>query len=289
MAHKVTVPRSPITSTSGKLQVAQIPAAQDNLIWLIIDVESRQAAAVDGPDAEGVLAYCAAHGLTLTTVLNTHTHGDHIGINADLERRGLLSSIRVYGYEGTRDLIPGITDPVTEGSKVTFGGVTGTVMLTEGHLDGHISYVFENFLFCGDTMFGAGCGYLFSGPPQKMHDSLTRLSTLPGNTWVCCAHEYTEDNLRFAWSIEPDNTALTKRIQSVFALRQRGECSVPSQMQEEVATNPFLRHGSATLINNVKLAWPDKTLNNAAEVFAATRALKDRGDHKQIPDSELPL
>lgn len=289
MAHTVTQPRPPIPSTSGKLEVHQIPAAEDNLIWLLVDTATREAAAVDGPDAGAVLEYCQAHGIELTTIFNTHTHFDHIGINADLKKRGLLASLRVVGYEGSRDAIPGLTEPVEDGDTVRFGPVTGKVMLTEGHIDGHVSYVFENFVFCGDTMFGAGCGYLFSGPPAKMHASLTALSQLPSDTWVCCAHEYTEDNLRFAWSVEPDNDALAERIKSVFALRARGECSVPSQMSEEIATNPFLRHDSETLKQRVGKAMPDRSLGSPGDVFAATRALKDRGDHKKIPNADLPM
>jgi hydroxyacylglutathione hydrolase len=269
--------------------VHQLPAATDNLIWLLVDVASREAAAVDGPEAGTVLDHCRAHGLNWTTVFNTHTHGDHIGINRDLAARGLLSSMRVVGYEGMRDVIPGITETVNDGSNVAFGGSTGQVLLTEGHLDGHVSYVFEDVLFCGDTLFGAGCGYLFSGPPGKMHESLSRLCALPAETWVCCAHEYTEDNLRFAWSVEPDNTALAERIRRVFALRARGECSMPSQIGEELATNPFVRHASVTLRRNVALAMPERPLSTPPEVFAATRALKDRGDHKRLMDSELPL
>jgi hydroxyacylglutathione hydrolase len=163
------------------------------------------------------------------------------------------------------------------------------VMLTEGHIDGHISYVFGDVLFCGDTLFGAGCGYLFDGPPEKMFRSLSRLAELPGETWVCCAHEYTQDNLRFAWSVEPDNQELAARIRKVWAARSRGESSVPSRIEEERATNPFLRPGSPSLQASVRRAWGNREISGWVDWFAATRALKDRKDYRALASETLPL
>ncbi len=289
MPHVVTRPTAPFRSADGKLEVHQVPAWQDNFVWIAVCTETGQAAAVDGPDAEGALAYCEAHGLTLTTILNTHTHPDHVGINRDLERRGMLSSLRVFGARKKASDVPGLTDPVEEGSVVRVGNVEGRVMLTEGHIDGHVSYVFDDVLFSGDTLFAAGCGYLFDGPPEKMFDSLSRLTALDPSTRVCCAHEYTQDNLRFAWSVEPDNAALADRIRRVWALRAEGRASVPSTIAEERATNPFVRHASVTLRANVAAAWPDRDLSTPQAIFAATRALKDRKDYRGISDSALPL
>jgi hydroxyacylglutathione hydrolase len=289
MTHVVTMPRDPFRSADGSLEVHQIPAAQDNLIWLAVCTKTGAAAVVDGPSAGGLLDYCKANGIELGAIFNTHTHHDHIGVNADLASRGLLDGLRVVGPARVADQVPGITERVDDGAEVTLGAVTGRVMLTEGHINGHISYVFDDVVFCGDTMFGAGCGYLFDGPPAKMHDSLTRLSQLDGGTRVCCAHEYTQDNLRFAWSVEPDNEALAQRIREAWTLRSAGGCTVPSTIELERATNPFLRHGSASLRANVAKAWPDKTLSTPAEIFAATRALKDRKDYKSLSDQQLPL
>lgn len=290
ITHVVTQPTEPFETRDGRLRVHQIPAWQDNLIWLAECTETGEVAAVDGPDAGGVLDYCEAKGLKLTTIFNTHTHGDHIGINRDLAKRGLLEGLRVYGPAGAAAAVPGLTDPLSEGDSARIGQVTGRVMLTEGHLDGHISYVFDDVLFCGDTLFAGGCGYLFDGPPAKMHDSLSRLAELDGATRVCCAHEYTEDNLRFAWSVEPDNEALAERIRRVWAIRAEGGCTVPSTIAEERATNPFLRHGSASLEEAVRRAWgPERQISSPAEIFAATRALKDRKDYRQIEDRALPL
>ncbi|MCA9640982.1 MAG: MBL fold metallo-hydrolase, partial [Myxococcales bacterium] len=159
MQHVVSQPTPPFKSHSGALEVHQIPAWQDNLIWLIA-YGNKQAAVVDGPEADAVLAYCEAHDLTLTTILNTHTHGDHVGINRALAERGLLDGVQVIGPARAAGDVPGLTRGVDDGDSVTLGEVTGQVWLTEGHINGHVSYIFEDLLFCGDTLFAAGCGYL---------------------------------------------------------------------------------------------------------------------------------
>jgi len=268
--------------------VHQVPSWQDNFIWLLSTPDG-EAAAIDGPEAESALRYCADNGLRLTTILNTHTHPDHIGLNRDLARRGHLDAMRVVGSARRAGDIPGLTEPVDDGDAVVFGGVTGRALLTEGHIDGHISYVFGDVLFCGDTLFGAGCGYLFDGPPAKMYASLTRLAGLPGETRVCCAHEYTQDNLRFAWSVDPENDALADRIRRVWATRETGASSVPSTIAEERATNPFLRTDVPALRERVTAAFPDREYPDATAVFAATRALKDTKRYRALSDDILPL
>jgi hydroxyacylglutathione hydrolase len=270
VTHIVTRPCPPFTIAGGALTVHPLPAATDNFVWALVANDGSGVAAVDGPDADAVLALCERLRQPLTAVLNTHTHGDHIGINSDLERRGLLAGLRVIGPKKVAKKVPGITEPVGEGDRISFGNSTAEVWLTEGHLDGHISFLFPGAVFCGDTLFAGGCGYLFDGPPRKMHDSLTRLAQLPPDTRVCCAHEYTQDNLRFAWSVDPSNAALAARIQHVWAQRAHGEATVPSTIAEELATNPFLR------------------VNSLAE-FAARRALKDRKAYKSISDADLPI
>ena len=257
-------------------------------MWLIACNTTNEAAIVDGPDATAALACCEAFGLTLTAILNTHTHRDHIGVNLDLQKRGLLDGLTVYGRERTPGSVPGLTHPVGEGDTVRVGAVVGRTMLTEGHLNCHVSYVFDDVLFCGDTLFGSGCGYLFDGPAATMKSSLDRLAALPPETRVCCAHEYTQDGLRFAWSIEPNNEALKERIRNTWAIRAKGESSVPSTIGLERETNPFLRHPSTELRNNVARAMTPAA-DTPAAWFAATRQLKDSKQYRSLGDVGLPL
>lgn len=289
MAHVVTRPTEPFKTADGALEIHQIPSASDNLIWLVVATDGSEVAAVDGPGATEVLDYCGARGLTLTTIVNTHTHHDHIGINLDLERRGLLSKLRVIGPRRVARDVPGLTEPVDDGDTVVLGGCTGRVLLTEGHINGHISFVFSDVLFCGDTLFAGGCGYLFDGPPPKMFDSLRRLAALDARTKVCCAHEYTQDNLRFAWSVEPENEALAERIRQVWQLRKDGRCTLPSNIGIEQSTNPFLRYHSPAVRDHVRKAMPDAQLRDDCAIFAATRALKDTKKYRALSDDALPL
>lgn len=284
MAHVVTRPSDPFLTLGGALEVHQVPAAHDNLIWVLVCTATGEAAVVDGPGVEEVRAWAAGRSVRLRTILNTHTHGDHIGINTVLEREGTLGDWRVVGSRTASERIPGLTEPVGEGDVVRLGAVEGRVLVTEGHQNGHISYVFGEALLCGDTMFAGGCGYLFDGPPEAMFRSLMRLAALPPETRVCCAHEYTQDNLRFAWSVEPGNEALAARIREVWALRAEGACAVPSTLGVERATNPFLRPGSPELRRSVAAALPDRDLSSFEAVFAATRALKDLKHYKGQPD-----
>ncbi|TNE91063.1 MAG: hydroxyacylglutathione hydrolase [Deltaproteobacteria bacterium] len=292
MSHVVTRPREPFLAVDGKIRVHQVPAARDNLVWLVECTATGETAVVDGPGAKEALAYAEAHGLELGVVLNTHTHHDHIGVNMDLARRGLLDGMRVVGCGARASEIPGLTEPVGDGDTVRVGEVEGQVWLTEGHIDGHLSFVFvgeqgDGVVFCGDTLFTGGCGYLFDGPPEKMHHSLQRLASLPDDTRVCCAHEYTEDNLRFAWSIDWENAGLSQRIREVWAVRADGGCAVPSTIGEEKATNPFLR--GRPLVRALCEAAPDADLSSPAAIFAAARRLKNGGAHKSLTDDDLPL
>ncbi len=275
MKHVVSHPVAPLAAFGGAVEVHQVPAWRDNLIWLLVDTERAEAAAVDGPEAGPVLDHCARHGLRLTAVLNTHTHPDHVGINRDLAKRGLLDGMRVVGPARVADAVPGITEPVDEGDTVRFGAATGTVWLTEGHMDGHVSYLFDDVLFCGDALFTGGCGRLFDGPPAKMYAALLRFAELEGGTRVCCAHEYTEANLRFAQHVEPGNAALAARVERVAVVRAEGGCVVPSTIEEERATNPFMRPGAPELLRRVAELAPGADLSTGLGVFAATRRLKD--------------
>ncbi len=281
--HVVAAEPTPVAIARNRLTVHGLPMLQDNLAWLLVDPVTRTAALVDAPSADPVLAACAALGVTLTTIFITHTHGDHVGILHDLARKGALAGLAVVGPRKVAAQIPGLTTPVDDGDPVAFGGVTGQVLLTEGHLDGHVSYLLDDALFSGDTLFAGGCGYLFSGPPATMAASLRRLAALPPATHVFCAHEYTEDNLRFAQSVDADNAALATRCTDVATLRQAGQTTLPSTIDLERATNPFLRvldpGTSAPIAAAVARQLPEADLDPATvtpdALFAATRRLKD--------------
>jgi hydroxyacylglutathione hydrolase len=257
-----------------------VPAASDNLVWLLVCLKTRTCAVVDGPDAENALAHAKAHGLTISVVINTHTHGDHVGINLDLEARGLLVNMRVIGPAAASAQVPGISEQVRHGDSVRVGALEGRVLETSGHLAGHVSYVFEDVVFCGDALFAGGCGRVFTGDFVAMQTGLARLAELAPTTRVCCAHEYTEDNLRFALSVEPENQELLRRADQVRQLRARGDCAVPSLIGEELATNPMLRWSSPQLIGHVREQSGNASLSTPVDVFTATRKLKDSGTYR---------
>lgn len=289
MDHVTTTVPEPFPLEGGRIRVHAIPVWQDNYAWLLVDAEAGRAAVVDGPEAGPVLDACARLGVVLDTVLITHHHPDHVGILRDLEAQGRLGDLRVVGPAALAEHVPGLSEPVDEGDTVAWGPLRLAVWRTDGHVTGHVTYVADGAVFCGDTLFAGGCGYLFDGPPEAMLRSLLRLAALPGETRVCCAHEYTQDNLRFAWTVEPGSAALAARIRAVWALRARGVGTVPSTLEAERATNPFLRPGAPEALAKLRARWPERPLDTAAERFAAVRAWKDTGEHKVVDDADLPL
>jgi hydroxyacylglutathione hydrolase len=281
MAHVVSKPSAPFRSRSGAFEVHQIPAATDNLVWLMVCQKTGTCAVIDGPDAGGALAYATQHGLTISVVLNTHTHGDHVGVNLDLAKRGKLAGMQVVGPDETRADVPGLTRGVRHGDTLSVGEVSGRVITANGHMRAHVCFLFEDVLFCGDTLFTGGCGRVFTGDFAAMHEGLSRLAALDPETRICCGHEYTEDNLKFALSVEPDNGALVERSERVRAIRAQGACTVPSVLAEELATNPMLRWDSPSLIAHVREQSGDPGLSDPLSVFTATRKLKDSGRYKR--------
>ena len=253
------------------LQVTAIPAFDDNYLWLIHDRE--YAAIVDPGDAASVEAALAAHQLKLAAILLTHHHADHAGGVPALLRHW---NVPVYGPASER--IPGISRPLREGDVVTLTSpaLRLSVLDVPGHTAGHIAYVAESepWLFCGDTLFAGGCGRLFEGTAEQMTNSLEKISALPDNTKVYCAHEYTVSNLRFAVAAEPDNPRTAERLTAAQALRARGIATVPSTLGEEKLTNPFLRYREKSIVDLLKSSGRLDN-ENPVKAFAALREWKN--------------
>jgi hydroxyacylglutathione hydrolase len=291
--HVVTLPPAPIEVAGGRARLHVVLAWEDNLVWLLECTSTGTVYAVDGPELAPVLAACTSLGLRLDGVLTTHTHPDHIGLHRELvtaAHEGMGSaSFDIVGFARPKDPIPGRNRVVVGGDVVRVGALELEVIETPGHQDGHVSYVLRvregerGAVFCGDTLFAAGCGRMFDGPASAMFASLHKLAALPADTLVCCAHEYTLDNLAFAIWVDPENETLRARAEAVKALRAEGRTAVPSTIGEELATNPFLRASAPEVARRVAELGGVSTIGAPAmdpadpvAAFAATRALKDR-------------
>ena len=223
------------------LSVLTIPAFEDNYLWLIHDGE--HAVVVDPGDAGPIIAALDQHRLSLTAILLTHHHADHVG-----GVPGLLARFPVPVYGPRGEAIAGVTIPLGEGDTVALArpALALQVLDVPGHTAGHIAFAFEadGVLFPGDTLFALGCGRLFEGTPADMFTALGKLMALPDATRVYCAHEYTQSNARFAVTVEPGNTALAARVIAIDAARAQGRPTVPFTIADERATNPFTRAAS---------------------------------------------
>jgi hydroxyacylglutathione hydrolase len=253
------------------LKIQALPAFEDNYIWLIVHPDYPEALVVDPGDARPVLEALQAQGLTLSGILITHKHNDHTGGVEEL-----LNHFNVPVYGSKTENLPFITDYVAESKDIHIDKwPTFCVIEVPGHTLGHVAYLIESNLFCGDTLFGAGCGRLFEGTPAQMYDSLNKIKSLPDNTQIYCAHEYTLHNLGFAQFVEPDNKKVGLRIHETKKLIAAGKASVPSTLQLEKQTNPFLRCDQASLQASAeKLAG--HTLGDEASVFTC---LRERRNH----------
>ena len=255
------------------IDIRPIPAFDDNYIWLLTRPGHRGCAVVDPGDVDPVIERLAAEGLTLDAILITHKHGDHVGGVRGL--KAVWPDAVVYGPAG--EPIATLERRLAEGDRVVLDGLGAefSVLDVPGHTEGHIAYYGEGALFCGDTLFAAGCGRVFSGTFEQLSEALTRIAELPPDTRVYCAHEYTLANLGFAAWVEPGNTDLAARTQRDRERRERGEPTVPSLIGEELATNPFMRTDQATVIAAAG-AWAGRTLHGRGEVFRALRTWKDK-------------
>lgn len=249
-------------------EITAIPALQDNYIWTIHD--DQHATVVDPGDAVPVLAFLNECGLRLDAILCTHRHNDHIGGIAELRE---VYNVPVYGRRHPNN--PHITDELHEGDNLKLEGlgIQFDIIDIPGHVDDHIAFLAPGIAFCGDVLFGAGCGRNFEGSKAQLHHSLQRLAQLPDTTRVYCAHEYTAANLRFALACEPDNPTIKQRIATTQQLRAAKQTTLPSTIALEKATNPFLRCTQPEIIRTLQ----QRGLTDTSElsVFTAMREWKN--------------
>jgi hydroxyacylglutathione hydrolase len=224
------------------MDIVAVPAFADNYLWLVHDMASGETAVVDPGDAAPVLAEAEKRGWTITQIWNTHWHPDHTGGNLAVKQ---ATRARVSGPAGEN--IPGRDVALKEGDEVRLGDHVGRVIEVPGHTLGHIALIFDHdrAAFVGDTLFAMGCGRLFEGTPQQMYRSLGRLTSLPDDTRLYCAHEYTLANARFAAHAAPGDPAIAERLAKVEEQRAMGETTVPTTVAQELATNPFVRASDA--------------------------------------------
>jgi hydroxyacylglutathione hydrolase len=254
------------------MKLIPLPAFTDNYIWMLHD--GRRALVVDPGDSQPVLEALQREGLKLEGILVTHHHADHTeGVDALREATGA----RVYGPE--REAMPEPIQRQADDSFVRLLGLDFQVIAVPGHTAGHIAYFakLDNdapVLFCGDTLFSGGCGRLFEGTAEQMQVSLHRLAALPGATRVCCAHEYTLSNLKFAQEVEPDNLQLGAFQRHCLALRELGKPTLPSSIETELQINPFLRSQQPTVVASAERFDATATAQHGA--FATLRQWKNQ-------------
>ena len=255
------------------MEIVTIPCLQDNFAYLLICPNTGEAAVIDPSEADPVRKELNRQNVKLTTIFNTHHHWDHVGGNKELKCD--FPELKIYGHFSDRGRIPEQTQFLEDGDQVIFGKQTGSFLHNPGHTSGAITYLFGKTAFTGDTLFAAGCGRLFEGTPNQMHDSLNnRIGKLPDYTELYFGHEYTEKNLLFALSVEPGNMGLNKKLADIKIRRSSGKFSTPTTIAEEKQTNPFLRCNSDEIKGFVNSSDPDNDLTEK-EVFRTLRELKD--------------
>lgn len=251
------------------LSLITVPCLSDNYAFILVNNTDNTAAVIDVPEAAPINTVLDQGGWTLTDVLLTHHHFDHVQGLDDLNGR---AGARVIGASADKSRLPALDAEVSEGDQIEVLGESVDVLDVSGHTIGHIAFHFpaSKVAFTGDSLMAMGCGRLFEGKPAQMWESLLKLRALPADTTICSGHEYTQSNARFAESLEEINPALTSRIQQIDADRADGKATVPSLLQQEIETNPFLRADQASLMQAVGMEGTDP-----ADVFAHIRAKKD--------------
>jgi hydroxyacylglutathione hydrolase len=252
-------------------QVHQFACLQDNFGVLVHDPATGATAAIDVPEAAPVLKALADKGWTLTDILVTHRHADHVQGIPEVKQH--FPKARVVAPRGEADRVPMVDEKAGEGDFIKVGNLTAKVIETPGHTIGHVVYWFEddNLLFAGDTLFSLGCGRVMEAPMAVMWDSLEKLAELPGETQVYCGHEYTLANGKFALTVDPGNSMLKEHLDKATALRAAGKFTIPSTIALELAINPFLRADEQDVRSAVGM--PDA---DPADVFAEIRERKNK-------------
>ncbi len=250
------------------MELVRVPALNDNYIWILVD-DQHQCIIVDPAEAEPVLEIIRLKHLTPVAILLTHHHNDHTdGV------KGILNSypkLPVFGSKETR--AKGATELVNEGDSVVINQFSFKVIALPGHTSEHIGFYQAPYLFCGDTLFSAGCGRIFEGTPEQMFQSIQKIAALPDETLICCAHEYTLSNLNFAHHIWPENTAISQYLGKVTTAREKQQPTVPSLLKKERNINIFLQCDNPELQRKLNISIPNPPLR---AVFTLLRQLKDQ-------------
>lgn len=267
--------------SSKPVRIIPLKAFSDNYIWVIFSPDESKVAVVDPGDSRPVIEFLEENDLILDSILVTHYHNDHIGGVQELKNR-----YHCHVYASRHDQLSFTDTELDEGDTISLfdNSYQFSILHLPGHTMGHIGYFCQNLsahdlngqslVFCGDTLFRAGCGRMFEGTPDIFHHSLQKLAQLPPNTLVYCTHEYTLANIAFAKMVEPDNPDLLELEQNCQKLREQDLETLPSTIDSELKTNPFLRCTESTVIQSAERAQ-NKSLSDPVETFATIRQLKD--------------
>ncbi len=252
------------------INATPVPILSDNYVWVLSRPDSSSAVIVDPGEAAPVSEFLESSGLQCAAVLLTHHHADHVEGAPEI---GETWKCPIYGP--ANESIQGVTHPTSGNDTLAEAGLTFEVLSVPGHTRGHVAFVGHGHLLCGDTLFAGGCGRIFEGTPAQMFASLSCLAALDPETRVCCAHEYTVANLEFAVEVEPGNAQLVDRLASARVTRSAGRPTVPSILNEELVSNPFLRFHHPEIIDAAS-HHAGRRLKPGLEVFTEVRRWKDK-------------